>query len=217
MAQELEINRDDFTTNLPPELLPEPPRRMTFEEFLLSDIEGHAEWVDGEVTFMTPPSNKHQHLLMFLSALLRFYTETYQLGTVLTAPFLMQTSADLPGREPDILFIATEHLDRLKSNRLEGAADIAVEIISPESRTRDYIIRLREYEQGGVGEYWLLDQPREQAEFYRLNAQGFFELVPLQDGVFRSSILPGLELKISWLWQDPLPTLVEVLREWKLI
>lgn len=69
----------------------------------------------------------------------------------------MKTGPTLPGREPDLLFLARENLDRLKAPYLEGPADLAVEIVSSESRLRDRGEKLAEYEAGGVREDWILD------------------------------------------------------------
>jgi hypothetical protein len=51
------------------------------------------------------------------------------------------------------------------------------------------------------------------AEFYRL-AEGRYEAVPLEPGgVYRSAQVEGLWLRVDWLWQEPLPDELEVLRE----
>ena len=34
------------------------------------------------------------------------------------------------------------------------------------------------------------------------------------DGIFRSDTLPGLWLNVAWLWQRPLPKLLDVLELW---
>jgi Uma2 family endonuclease len=71
-----------------------------------------------------------------------------------------------------------------------------------------------EYEEGGVPEYWRLDQSRRQAEFNLLGLDGRYHLAPIgEDGIFHSRVLPGFWLKVEWLWQDPLPSVREVLRE----
>lgn len=128
----------------------------------------------------------------------------------------MKPGPDLPGREPDLLFVATENLDRLQKNHLAGPADLAVEIISPESRARDRDEKFYEYEQAGIKEYWLIDPDRERAEFYRLDARGIYELVQLGDGVFESAVLPG-KLEPAWFWQEPLPPLLSILKLWQLV
>jgi Uma2 family endonuclease len=196
-----------------------PPAKMTYEEFLAwADEDTWAEWVNGEVIILSPASDKHQDLAGFLTALLRHFVETSQLGVVRFAPFQMKTGPDLPGREPDILFIAREHLDRLRDTYLDGPADLVVEIISRDSRARDRGDRFYEYEQGGVREYWLLDYLRRQAEFYQLGPDGIYRLAPVgEDGIYRSVVLEGLWLTVEWLWQEPLPPLMSVLRAWRLI
>ena len=193
------------------------PRRMTYEEFLERNEDAQAEWVDGEVVYMSPPSSRHQSLARFLTALLQVFAETHDLGTVLPAPFQMKTGPDLPGREPDILFVAKDHLERLKENRLDGPADLAVEIISPESRARDRGAKFYEYEGGGVREYWLIDPLRKQAEFYVLGDDGIYRAALIDEGVFESVVLKGLRLEVDWLWQEPLPPLLSVLKIWGLI
>jgi Uma2 family endonuclease len=161
------------TTTVPFERsLTSPPAKMTYEEFLAwADEDTWAEWVDGEVMILMSASEEHQDLADFLTALLRLFTEAHQLGIVRSAPFQMKTGPDLPGREPDIIFVAREHLDRLKHTHLDGPADLVVEIVSPESRARDRGTKFYEYEQGGIREYWLLDPLRRQAEFYGRGAE----------------------------------------------
>jgi Uma2 family endonuclease len=189
--------------------------KISYEEFLSLYADCHAEWVDGEVVKLSPASNRHQDLSDFLTAIMRFFVETYNLGVVRSAPFQMR----LPkaAREPDLLFISSQYLDRLKSTYLEGAADVVVEIISPESQSRDRGDKFYEYEQAGVREYWLIDPIRKQAEFYQLK-NDIYQLATLgEDNLFRSIAIEGLWLKVDWLWQEPLPLLMSVLKEWKLI
>lgn len=213
MAQEIEIEPVAASA------VPSPGAKMTYKEFLAwADEDTWAEWVDGEVIHMSPASDLHQDLVDFLTALLRFFTETHHLGIVRSAPLQMKIGPDLPGREPDILFVSREHLNRLKKTFLDGPADLVIEIVSPESRARDRGDKFYEYEQGGVREYWLLDPLRKQAEFYQLGEDGIYHLATItQDGIYRSVVLKGLEMKVDWLWQEPLPSLLSVLKEWRLV
>jgi Uma2 family endonuclease len=176
---------------------------MTYEEFLSDQSEEHAEWVDGEVIPMMAVSQAHQAVSGFLLHLMQSLVDFYRLGRVFYEPFNMKLAGNLPGRSPDICFVATEHLDRVRTNRLEGPADIAVEVVSPGSGETDRGKKYFEYEAGGVTEYWLIDPHRQVAEFYRLNARGVYEPVPTPDGVFRSAVLQGFWLRVAWLWERP--------------
>jgi len=197
--------------------IPRPlPQKMTYEEFLAwSDEDTLAEWVNGEVVIYSPASQQHQNLVDFLTSVLRVFVEQNRLGVALSAPFQMKLER---GREPDLLFVAREHLDRLKETYLDGPADLVVEIVSPESAGRDRGEKFYEYEQAGIPEYWLIDPQTERAEFYQLTAAGRYRLVlPDEGGIYRAAVLPGFWLRVEWLWQTPLPAVLDVVRELGLI
>ncbi len=189
---------------------PVQPPRMTYEEFLdWADEDTLAEWVDGEVVMYSPASKRHQQIVGFLEKVLGTFVEQHDLGVVLSAPFQMKLEH---GREPDLLFVAREHLERLKETHLDGPADLVVEIVSPESVGRDRGDKFYEYERGGVVEYWLIDPQTKRAEFYQRAASGQYQLVPPDaEGVYRSAVLPGLWLRVVWLWQEPLPAMEDLL------
>lgn len=176
---------------------------MTYEEFLnLADEDLPAEWVDGEVIVTSPASDRHQDIVRFLTAVLSVFVEVHALGVVRPAPFQMKLTHT--GREPDVLFIPQEHLDRLKAIYLDGPARLVIEIISPESIGRDRGEKFYEYEQAGIPEYWLIDPERNRAEFYQLDESGRYQLVaPEAGGIYRSRVLPGFWLEVDWLWQTP--------------
>jgi Uma2 family endonuclease len=213
MVHELKSDSDS------PAVTSSPLPKMTYEEFLdWYDESRHAEWVDGEVILMGPVSKRHQLLVSFLGALIQLWTEDRKLGLSLIAPFQMKLSLRPSGREPDVLFIASERLRLLQNNYLDGGADLAIEVISPDSRTRDRRDKYQEYEQAGVREYWIIDPIRQQAQFYRLNSAGAFcQIAVGDDGIYHSDVLEGLWLEVDWLWQEPLPPLMSVLREWGLV
>ena len=191
---------------------------MTYEQFLeWMDEDQHVEWVDGWVVPMSPIGGQHDVLLRFLASLMELFVEAYPVGQLRGEPFQMKTGPGLPGRAPDLLFVANEHLDRLHETFLEGPADIAVEVISPESGYRDREEKYKEYEQGGVREYWLIDPQRREAVFFLRGEDGRYHPVPLEEGgIFRSQALPGWCLKVEWLW-EPRPKLLDVMREWGLL
>lgn len=211
------MTRNIQTQSSTPHTSPASSGKISYEEFLQSEEYVWAEWVDGEVIQLSPASKRHQLLVNFLAALLQHFVEANRLGLIISAPFQMKTGVDLPGREPDILFIASDHLERLKDTYLAGAADVVVEVISPESLTRDRGDKFYEYEKGGVEEYWVIDPIRRLAEFYRLD-NGVYRLAPVDnDGIYRSVKMAGLWLRVEWLWQEPLPPLMRILKEWGLI
>ena len=178
------------------------PPQMTYEEFLDWVDDSHAEWVNGSVIFISPASLKHQMIVDFLNRVLSLFIEKYELGILLSAPFQMKLADS--GREPDLIFVSQKNSDRLKATFLDGPADLVIEVISPESTSRDRGEKYFEYEEAGVREYWLIDPIRNYAEFYQLNEDGRFNLgAEGNQGTYVSREIKGFQLELNWLWHPP--------------
>ncbi|MGH2531026.1 MAG: Uma2 family endonuclease [Thermomicrobiales bacterium] len=191
--------------------------RMSYEDyFAWAGEDTFSEWVDGEVTVFVPPDERHNNTNYFLTVLLGLFVGLFDLGKVLTAPFEMKLREGRSYREPDLLFVAREHFDRLDGQRLNGPADLVLEIMSDDSVTRDRRDKFAEYAAAGVPEYWLLDPRTGRQSFwpYGITAEGYYEELPLDDvGLFHSAVLAGFWLDPNWLWQDPLPNPDAILME----
>jgi Uma2 family endonuclease len=188
---------------------------VTEEEYLeICDEDLKAELIGGVLVVSTPASVRHEQLQGFLLTLLRAYVEAHNLGMVLGSRTPMRLKDEY--FEPDILFVARDRLERLGEVFLDGPADLVIEIVSPDLRALDRVIKRQVYEKHGVREYWLVDPERHSATFYLLEKDRFEE-VPIQYGIYRSQAVPGFWLKVDWLWQEPLPPVLEVLRELGLV
>ena len=87
----------------------EQPRQLTYEEFLAwCDEDTLAEWVNGDMVMTAPAATRHQTLAGFLAMVLGTYVEHHEVGRILIAPLQMKTGATLPGRAPDVIFLARE-------------------------------------------------------------------------------------------------------------
>ena len=190
---------------------------ISFDQFTQREFDRPVEWVDGRVVEMTPVQKPHARLCAFLMMAVRAYVGTRELGEVLGEPFVMKTGENLPGRSPDLLFVHSDNLERLKTGFLDGPADLVIEVLSPESRGRDRGEKFFEYEEGGVRDYWLLDPYRQHAEFYLLEDARYEPIKPDSDGTFRSRVIEGLDFQVEEFWGSPFPPLVTLLRRWKII
>ena len=204
------VNRD----RLP---LPLPTRRITYEEFLAwgeSNAMGRGvEWVDGRVVEKPVNDEEHNGIQHLFILLLTLFADDHSGGRVLFENFQMKLTADLPGREPDVMFVVKERLHLVHRLYLEGPADIVVEVISPDYRRLDAVDKFREYEAGGVKEYWLIDPERRAATFFQLDGSGKYEAAVVgANGVYRSGVLEGFWMKVEWLWDRPKAS--EVMRLW---
>ena len=195
-----------------------PAGKVTWEEYVeWADTAFLCEWVNGEIIVLPPATNSHQMLQTFFTTVIATFASKYDLGEVRVAPMPLHLpgmpAPPKSGREPDVLFVAKERAHLIQEHFVEGAPDIAVEIQSKSTHKADHGAKYREYEEAGVREYWMADPKTKQAKFYRLNADGIFEQVMLEEGVFRSAVLPGFWLRVEWLWDAPLARLHMILHE----
>lgn len=180
------------------------PAKISYKEFLHQYDGQPAEWVDGRVIVMAPVSSGHQFLSRFLIRVFAEVVEYYALGEIFFEMFNMKMELRPSGRNPDIMFVSNANLHRIKSNYLDGAADLIVEIISPDNPDRDRDEKFREYAAAGVREYWLVDPSTKRADFYLLDSAGKYQAMAVTpDGVFRSQVIPALWIHVEWLWERP--------------
>jgi len=131
----------------------------------------------------------------------------FDLGQVIVAPFEMKCHPDKNSREPDVMLVAKANANagRVTEKRLDGPADLIIEVVSDDSVGRDYDEKFIEYQDCGVQEYWIIDpRPRRnRALFYQRGADGLLEAANPEGGVYRSQAIPGLWIKTAWLWAMP--------------
>jgi Uma2 family endonuclease len=191
--------------------------RMSFDDWLKLDYEGGlSEWVDGEARLYMSATWRHQAVVEFLHIFMGLFVRQAQLGVVKLAPYAMQAATGGSGREPDLMFIAAEHMDRRSETHLIGPPDLVIEVLSKDSVARDRVEKHREYEQAQVPEYWVIDsrEGHERAEFFVHDGVRLAPVYPDESGVYTSTVIPGLWLRVAWLWDeqaDPAAALAEVM------
>lgn len=188
---------------------------MSYDEYVAwydKDAGRRGEWVDGEVIVFMPATFRHENLVAFLLTLLTFIVSRKRLGVVVGSSYEVRTREGA-AREPDVKVVLNEHRDRITDRRLEGAPDLAVEVISRDSVTRDRRVKYAEYEAAGVTEYWVFD-PREgrgTVDVFGLGPDGRYRPVERhEDGTFRSSVVPGFWFDPAWLTSEDEPDVSEL-------
>lgn len=186
---------------------------MTEEEFLdFCDEDIRAEFIDGEVIVFTPASNKHSSIQMFIGWLIQLYVAKNNLGKVWGENFQVRLR---PGLRlvPDLIYVSKENKVKITETEIEGAPDLVVEIVSPDSVDRDWRDKYYEYQQAKVKEYWIIDPNTHRLEIYCLDNEGKYVAQKITEGTVKSKILPGFWMKPEWLWQEPLPNVITIAKE----
>ena len=152
-----------------PTTKPEDANELTWEIAQLFPAQGHwseeeylglatnhlIEFSHGQLEVLPLPTFSHQRLVALLYRLLLGYVEERGMGVVMFAPLRIQLWSG-KFREPDIVFMAAEHADRLGEQYWRGT-DLVMEVVSPDDPQRDRVTKRREYAQAGIPEYWIVD------------------------------------------------------------
>jgi Uma2 family endonuclease len=181
------------------------PRPVTVEEFFAVIEDGQkADLLEGSIYMASPDTPRNDKLGYFIRALIQDYADERQLGEAYGSRV-----AFVLGRyrcpEPDVSFVAIERLGVMEGTRGIGAPDIAVEIVSADSASRDYVQKRILYEEAGVREYWIVDPQERRCQFLRLISAQFVEVTLEGGNLYRSEVLPDFWLDVGWLFAQPLP------------
>ncbi len=190
-------------------------RRMTEEQFVAWSLrnQARAEWVAGEVQVMNAVEWGHHEFTEFLTELMRRFVREHRLGQIAGEPYQVRLPRRRRRRQPDVFFIPTAKADLIERMQFNGAPDLIVEVVSPDSQTRDRRTKFREYEAAGVPEYWLPDPILRTFEAYRIGPDGRYVQLPEQDGAVWSAVLTGVFFRPDWLRQLHPPEVDPLLAE----
>jgi Uma2 family endonuclease len=171
-----------------------PYRRADYEA--LPD-EPRCELIFGRFYLSPSPSLLHQTVLILLLRCLDDIAMKTG-GRLFVAPLdvhLMDHSVV----QPDLLYVSAARREILRE-RIEGAPDLVVEILSPGTARRDRGQKLALYADSDVREYWIVDALERQIEFL-VNEGGRFVVALPQGDEYRSGVLPEIHLDLSVLWK----------------
>jgi Uma2 family endonuclease len=193
------------TENLTANQVENPPDKKiwTDAEFMALNRDGHRyEIVNGELIDMGNSGAKHGYIAVILSAALFNCVSTRKLGAIFdsSTAFKMKSGNK---RSPDISFLAKERLqglDDLPDGFLEGAPDLAVEILSPSNTVEEIHNKLVEYFENGSRLVWVIHPKEEYVLVYR-SAQQPDRLLKSNDSLNGEEIVPDFILPITDLFQ----------------
>ena len=155
---------------------------------------------DGELIMVPSPTAEHQTLLTDLAYLVQNFVRAQKLGRVLVAP-LDVIFTETWTMQPDIIYISRERMGIIQ-DRIRGAPDLAVEILSPSTTQRDRVEKRVLYARFGVQEYWLVDPKAKQVEVLTLR-EGEYETAGLygEKDTLTSPLLKGLSVPLNQVFE----------------
>jgi Uma2 family endonuclease len=112
--------------------------------------------------------------------------------------------ADSTVVQPDLIFLARENLGRIGESYVQGAPDLAVEVISESNRRHDEVTKRHLYARFGIPEFWVVDPVLETVKVYRLEGAAYrraAELAAEAGDRLTSPLFPGLEIEIGEIFR----------------
>jgi len=105
-------------------------------------------------------------------------------------------------RSPDVSLMRRERLPEGKPpvGFIDGAPDLAVEIVSPSEDQKDLLQKVGEYFESGAQEVWLLFPERKQV--YRYRAPLDVEVLHENDTLTGGDLLPGFAVRVGELFEE---------------
>lgn len=170
----------------------------TYEDYAKLPEGAPYQLIGGQLVMTPSPTPYHQEVSKRLEYLLyEFVEKKSSLGKIYDAPIDVYFEQG-ETYQPDIIFISNEKLHIIKKDKVEGAPDLIIEILSPTTAYYDLKHKKMTYERYGVREYWLVDPLEKSIEVYE-NREGkfVFAVEAEKQGKLRSVILPGFEIDLK--------------------
>lgn len=170
--------------------------KRTYADYQRLPEDVRCELIRGEFYVSPSPTDRHQRAVVNLVRILDTFARAQRLGQIYVSPFDCILS-DEDVVQPDVLFVSNSNLPNIR-DRLFGAPDLAIEVLSKYHAERDRIVKRDLYAERGVREYWIVD-PEERtievlvADSGRWRNPGLFG----PDDALTSPALPKLELPVA--------------------
>jgi Uma2 family endonuclease len=179
---------------------------FTYDDYqtLPEDMSRRYELLNGDLFLVPAPTTRHQRIARILFSIVNDQVCSNELGEVFFAPIDVILGVG-EGREvvqPDIVFIAEARCAIIQIHGIEGAPDLAVEILSSRTQDRDRGYKRTLYARHGIVEYWIVDPDERSIEVYRVGSEGYGLLSKFHaDEVLTSAMFPGLNIPLRDIFQ----------------
>lgn len=179
-------------------LTTEKKKKYTEQDYSLLEEGAPFQLIHNELIMSPSPTFEHQYLSIKLLQVILFHlSKTENNGLLLSAPMDVKMDDDNIF-QPDILYISESRKAELVKERIEGAPDMIIEILSPSNAYYDLRQKKDIYEKYGVKEYIIVDPMQQNAETYVIE-NGVYVLKQKagKTGQLLSTVLPGLVFDLS--------------------
>ncbi len=155
----------------------------TLEDYYLLPDDRRVELIDGVIYDMTAPSAAHQIVIGEVHFQLKNCRKEYGMECM---PFLSPCDVQLDRDdktmvEPDMLIVCD--MDKVAGRCVYGAPDFVMEVLSPSTRSKDQILKLKKYKEAGCREYWIVDIENERISVFDFESENWPKIYSFKDEV----------------------------------
>jgi Uma2 family endonuclease len=175
------------------EVLPE-QGSWTERQYLALNTRRLVEYDDGVLEVLPLPTRTHQFVVAYLFERLKAFIAMD--GRVLFSPYRLRIPTR-KYREPDVLWLTPAQIAQ-SNEEFADAAELVMEVVSPDDPDRDYVTKRKDYAQAGIKEYWIVDHLESRVTVLRLEDNQYTE-----HGLFgprqmaTSHRLPGFSIAVD--------------------
>jgi len=150
------------------------------------------ELIYGAVRAADAPLVNHQRVVFRLARAMQAHVESAGLGEVFVAPIDVILDADRAlVLQPDLLFVSRERSE-IVHDRIYGAPDLVVEVLSPNPRIGKLEERIGWFAEYGVREIWIYHQETRRLDIVSCAERQVSQVTSFtRDATVRSRVLPG--------------------------
>ena len=179
-----------------------PVKLITAEEFAQWPDDGPPrELVDGMVITMPPPGKIHARIVGTIVAILSAWVRSIGVGIVYAGDtgYVLRREPDTV-RGADVSYVARNvDFDDESAGYGEGAPDLAVEVLSPNSRTGEVLRKVGEYLDAGARLVWVVDPKTRNVTAF--GGVGQVRVYGLKDTLDGGDVLPGFSCAVTEIFR----------------
>ena len=179
----------------------EKKKKYTVEDYMLLDEGAPFQLINNQLVMSPSPLATHQYIVARISRIMLNFLEDNDLGGY-AGGTVDVTFDDNNVFQPDFVYVAQERISDIVKLRLEGAPDLAIEILSPSNAKYDLRQKKATYEKYGVREYIIFDPVAKTADLFTLKDGSYYLHQKAQENeLLHSIILPGFSFDLGYLYK----------------
>ena len=146
--------------------------KFTYEDYCNAPEDKRYELHDGDLILVPSPNQPHQNASLEIATEIKLLVRRTGIGSVFVAPFDVVFS-DTDVVQPDVIFVSRERAHIVTRDNIQGAPDLAIEVLSPSTAHRDRTFKRALYARHGVREFWMVDTDTHTIEVLLLGKGGY--------------------------------------------